>query len=330
MDRKKYMFQKKVNNGDNSLRFVYVGNINKDNFIYDDIINVIDNCFDKLIFYRDMERNVNLIRTIFSDFDETNLTVELITPNYKEKVRYTNKELVIYGLEHNINSNKLNNVFNVSYVYGRGINFSLSDDRSNLLKYPILNDYKKILNESMDRMYKLNHIDKIEINRDGMQLCEMYKIFYDKIPDFTDENIEVCMQVMVSILKQFGIKLGYRKNYRIYFPFGEKMPISYDLEELLRDFAPFGKVDIDKKSNLSLKDRDCIKIIGDYVRNYVSTDNNMIDSLVCLSTLLYMNGYDNVDNINKERVDLFTRYPEEQINNSIKLVKRIDNKILKR
>lgn len=123
-------------------------------------------------------------------------------------------------------------------------------------------------------------------------LYESYKLFYNKEPNFKEENrrnITIEMQAMVYLLEQhYRVLIG---NYR--FAYNElidyMMPISMELQDLLVDKMLNYENTEFKISDVEIKNKAKAKtiIIGSHIMETISKKENPIEALRLLSSIYY-------------------------------------------
>lgn len=107
-----------------------------------------------------------------------------------------------------------------------------------------------------------------------------------------------------------------------------KMPISLNLEQLVNKLFPLGEIsDIDDP--VKLADEPKIKIVGECVREVINDGYNQDEALITISKVIHAGRYRLSSNANVKELSEFTNRTENEVESSIRLVKRIETKLNK-
>lgn len=220
------------------------------------------------------------------------------------------------------------NLLNAEFIPEKGLSISFTDYENSIIDYP---NYKTINNqfsELTEHIHLLKSAKTVNLDMDSKALIEIYKLFYNENPDFSHSNINVRIQTMMSILVQFGISLG--DNYLPCLLEKRKMPMSVNLMLLVEKLFPLGEItDINDPVKLADEPKKIIKIVGESVREVISDGYNKDEVLITISKVIHAERYSLPSNCNIEELCEFTNRTKNEVESSIKLVRRIDNKIYK-
>ena len=134
---------------------------------------------------------------------------------------------------------------------------------------------------------------------------------------------------MMSILGEFGIALG--DDYAFNLCGSSKIPMSINLKQLVNKLYPFGKVDnVDTHIKLKENVATIVNIVGECIRETIGNQVDLNDSLITLSKITYASRYNLPSNSDVGEISEFTNRTDEEVESSMKLVKRIEKKIKKR
>lgn len=194
-------------------------------------IVTIEEKLDKFVNTTDhsnMIRNVSFLRTILREFDEDILFISYKNKEISETVAYNFGDLFRFRQSQKecvVNEFKERKI---EYQSHSGIKFDFCDTESDTINYSYLNNISEKVSEVVNYIYKLKHAERVELDKDSKSLIEIYKLFYNENPNFNDENINVRIQTMMSILAGFGVSLD---DYSFRTCEKEDMSVSLQLEE---------------------------------------------------------------------------------------------------
>lgn len=246
-----------------------------------------------------MINNVEVIRTIFNDFEEKYLYIYYSNFNDVKIVKYENKKLVYYEEE--------NNKFNLKYSLQGKINYSYYEN-DNLITENLSKVMSNIIYLSNVRAYKLTENDKI--------LIKIYKLFYNESPDFSSKEINKKIQVMMSILSLFNITLPYDYGFTLY----NEMPISLDLNMQVNRLYPFGKTFCDDIL-LTSDATKTIKIVGKCINEYASC----LEDLIKISKVIYISRYRLASNSDISKIADVSKVKESDVLLCKSLIRKIES-----
>lgn len=169
----------------------------------------------------------------------------------------------------------------------------------------------KIAEREINQVEQLNiYGTKKTLNYDEKLICKIYKLFYNELPDFRDNNTELKIQAMILILKNHGVNFGNKYE----FTRGKIILISCNLSSLFRKLKPFGIIDLkDDEIKISEINSKSIVSVGEEINNFIINNNlNQIDTLIKIA------------NINSSK-DISSDYTEDEVKKIFTLIKRISN-----
>lgn len=122
-------------------------------------------------------------------------------------------------------------------------------------------------------------------------LYKVYKEFYKKEPDFSNENrdnITIEMQAMAYLLGEYGISLGdYRFEYNILMHL--KMPISMHLQDILVcKMLEHENKEFESDIPLNEMAQNAINVIGESVTTEVNKCENQVEALRLICSVYYV------------------------------------------
>ncbi len=300
--------------------------IEKENVDLDKVNNLLNKFIVDQSHHRTMVRNVANIRAILKGFEEKILVISHSDSNgSKEIVKYDNGNLFLY--EYNIKGSISDeDQISIKYSPNNSLDFSFEDFDGNIVDYPNFNGTIKRFTDIVNKIYQLKHVSAIELDRDSKVLIEIYKLFYNENPDFSDKTINIKIQTMMSILVEFGISLGDDYSFSLWGKV--KMPISLYLEEKVDRLFPLGEVvDIDEPIELAKEEKNTIRIAGECIRESISDNYNKEEALITISKIIYAGRYSLSSESNIKELSDFANRTQHEVESSIQLVKRIEKKI---
>lgn len=316
--------EKEYDNGE-KFGFRFEGQSSNQNIDEEKINKLIDNFINEKNFHRDMLRNVSFLRTMLKDFEEKLLVVEYNDTNNQEIVKYDNGVLFLFKCKSKKRESE--NSLNAEFTPGRGLSIFFTDfDEDSIIDYSNSKNINEQFGELIKHIGLLKGAKAVNLDMDSKTLIEIYKLFYNENPDFSHSNINVRIQTMMSILAQFGISLG--DDYAFSLWGKVKMPISLTLEQLVNKLFPLGEItDIDDPVKLADEPKKIIKIVGECVREVINDGYNKDEALITISKVIHAGRYSLSSNDNVKELSEFTNRTQNEVESSIRLVKRIENKL---
>lgn len=133
------------------------------------------------------------------------------------------------------------------------------------------------------------------------------------------------MKNQIFLLQQFGISLD--DNYSFSLLGKYKIPLSLKLEQFVNNLFPLGKVYDDNLVEIPEDSKKTIKIVGECVRNKIKKEKNKDIYLMIISKVAYIVEYNLSSNVDSTKLSELTNYTQNEVESSIKLLKRIKNKL---
>ena len=177
----------------------------------------------------------------------------------------------------------------------------------------------------LQEIYYLSHAKPIELDQDSKVIVEVYKLFYNKNPDFSNKNINIKIQTMLSILAEFYISVG---DYGFSLSGKRNIPMSMNLSNLVYELFPLGEIkEIDNPIQLREDAKKTISIVGEGIRNTIDSTDNQEEALITISKVIHAARYNLSSTASIEDVAKYTDCSSDEVESSMKLVKRINTKI---
>ena len=219
-------FESHIHKDSKSFDFWYEGKLINDNVDMKSIESILDRFVNNLS-HGNMRKNISFLRTIFKDFNEEKLVAWNDSDRARECVSYYNGNLSSYSY--------VKDDFSLDYNYGK---YSILDNDDHDLNVRVEN----VLNN----IHNLKHVDGVDLNRDTKQLAELYNKFYGEDIDFSDPFCNVKCQTLLSILEHYGIDIysSYFDDNLCDFSLRKNVdfPYSWGLTEFINNNFPLGVV----------------------------------------------------------------------------------------
>lgn len=291
---KKIKINKKIDFFDGFIIVKYSGISDNDNFDIEKLENLLTN-FITNHKKSELISVITGIRTILNNFDEKALSISYDFDNKKEFIIYINSSLSLYE---KIIKNNNKNVYSFTYDSLNGIKLDYNT-RNAIDEYSKLKSIKNEISKDIENTYSFMDAEAIYLDEDDKTIIEIYKLFYEENPDFSDKDIEMKIQSMLSILSGFGISLNFDYSFNLD---DDKVPMSLVLKQKINRLCSYGKID-EVKDNVTLNKeaQKTIKSVGETIRNIAYCKQDLNDILIAISKMLYeMRYYTHKDNIPKE------------------------------
>lgn len=261
----------------------------------------------------DMVTNVRILATIFKNFNNMKLEVFSHYNGVSENIRYKNDELLYY--EKVIISKGCK----FEYYNLNGIKFECDKQGSKVVI--------SLLTEMVEQLYFLKQFQKYDLNTDDKILIEIYRLFYNENPDFSDKNINIKIQTMMSILVQFNISLS---EYSFTLWKNSKIPTSEDLNMQINKLYSFGKIkNEDNYIVLSEEAKMVIKTVSKSLNELINNNENFLEKLMLISRIIYISRYRISLDTDIQEIAKITEVSQEDVLLCRSLVKKVENKSIK-
>lgn len=307
-------------NGD-SFEFRYEGTQKNDNIDKNKVQELITKFMNK--YHGDMVTNVKFLRTILRDYDERLLVISYQNNEVKETIKFDNSHISLF--EKKDKNSKFAENFIVKFTPSDNISFMFTDANNNVVDYSNIENISDIITKVLQEIYYLSHAKTIGLDQDSKVIVEVYKLFYNENPDFSDKNINIKIQTMLSILTEFCISVG---DYGFSLSGKRKIPMSMNLSNLVYELFPLGEIkEIDNPIKLREDAEKTISIVGEGIRNAIDSTDNREEALITISKVLHATRYNLSSTASVQDVAKYTDCLSDEIESSMKLVKRINTRI---
>ena len=236
--------------------------------------------FNNKNFGTNINELIYYIRTIFREYTEETLIVEIKNDKCMKQVKFVNKDVEKYKYKE-----KLNDV-TINFIYGpEGINLNIDSEYS---KKNIEDDrISNILNDCLNNIKTLNNNKNIKINEFNKEekiLIEIYRLFFNKSPDFSQKEDINKAQSMMWLLYKEGIYLPEEEGFTIRHT-GKVW--SFNIENIIDRLIPYGKIN-DSFDDIKFKKEAYNTIIsmGQIIRRYI--ENKEEKTLENISKISYI------------------------------------------
>ena len=307
-------------NGD-IFEFRYEGTTKSDNINKNKVQELITKFMNK--YHGDMVTNVKFLRTILRDYDERLLVISYQNGEVKETIKFDNSHISLF--EKMDKDSEFDENFIVKFTPSDNISFMFTDANNKVIDYSNIKNISDRITKVLQEIYYLSNVKPIELDQDSKVIIEVYKLFYNENPDFSDKNINIKIQTMLSILTEFYISVG---DYGFSLSGKRNIPMSMNLSNLVYELFPLGEIkEIDNPIQLREDAKKTISIVGEGIRNTIDSTDNQEEALITISKVMHAARYNLSSTASIEDVAKYTDCSSDEVESSMKLVKRINTKI---
>ena len=304
-----------------TFEFRYEGIENDSNVDTDKVQELINKFMNQITYHGNMVRNVSFLRTILKDYNEKLLVLSYQDDEIKESVKFDNSHMFLFE------KSEFDDGVMVKYTPKDNISFMFTDCENNKITCSNIDNISNRVAKVLREIDSLNSAKSIELTQDSKLIIEIYKLFYNENPDFSNNNINIKMQTMMFILSEFGIVASDSYGFCLYSK--QKIPMSLNLSNLIYELFPLGEINnIDNPFELANDRKRIIMIVGENIRNIINDIDNKEEILITISKVIYAIRYGISANADINDIVRYTNCSKDEIESSIKLVKKIDNRIL--
>lgn len=307
-------------NGD-SFEFRYEGTQKNDNIDKNNVQELITKFMNK--YHGNMVTDVKILRTILKDYNERLLVISYQNGEVKETIKFDNSHISLF--EKSDKDSEFTENFIVKFTPNDSISFMFTDANNKVIDYSNIKNISDRITKVLQEIYYLSHAKPIELDQDSKVIVEVYKLFYNENPDFSNKNINIKIQTMLSILAEFYISVG---DYGFSLSGKRNIPMSMNLSNLVYELFPLGEIkEIDNPIQLREDAKKTISIVGEGIRNAIDSTDNKEEALITISKVIHAARYNLSSTASVEDVAKYTDCSSDEVESSMKLVKRINTKI---
>lgn len=320
---KEIRIAKTLNHENGSIEIKYEGLRKNPNIDDKQISEILEKNIEKMT--DDMIENILYLRTILKPYEEVSLSIYYKDLEHMENIKYLNGNLSFYEKTNNVTNHERKNKYTITYDLISGLKLDwLNIEAANNLDSQKITEISKEISDIMEYILSLKEVRALTLDSDAKLLIEIYKLFYNEDPNFSDENIHFKVQPMMSILDYFGVSLG--TDYVFVKSF--KTPMSLRLIELVKKLSLFGQIKIEEPFKIKDYLARTIKIVGEVINENIDKNNNEND-LINISQIFHAARYNLSLVSDKKKICKLTDCSIEELESCILLVKKIERKIKK-
>ena len=244
-------------------------NYNNNKVIEHEKVDKLSKIFTREYSNFELKDIITIIRTIFNTEYEKLLKVTIVQNDDIKSLVYFSKGKIIKYL--NKVDYKEKYILEIKYTSRSGLNIT-SNTKDNELS--------SLISSEINKITSLEKISPLSLNKEDKILYKIYKLFYNRDPDFLDNIDKIKTQIMVYILMEYGISIYEEEDFKLY----NSIPFSIEIAEKIRKLSLFNNIpDI----NINKEYKNIISHIGKILSNEI-TD---IDELILLVRYMYINKY---------------------------------------
>lgn len=298
----------------------------EDNFDISDIEEFLDNHGGFISDKYNLAEIIRIIRTLFRDVKEHVLTIEYNFEGGWEQIEYYDGMIAFYE-KHILGSKKCN----IEYIVGeemgdfKGFKFEYSNPYKNYgsksnKEYP----QTELLN-ALNTIDSYSKIEKVNLTDEAKYLIEIYNIFFNEVPDFSDPNIKSRIQSMACLLYCFDVysEFDFVLN-------SNNMPYSLDLAILVSGLYPYGKVNMDEivEKGKEIAIKDMISKLSKKIMGLMKNVKNKDQALAKIARYLYIKRFCLFEDAKIQDVAAMANCSEEEIASYDKFRKEANKLVL--
>lgn len=286
-------YERKIVFDNEELHFEFYGD-RKENGIDENKLNsVIDNVFytknflDPLYPYDSLKAIVYSIRIILNQYEEKYLLVSLRNrqTNDYEKVIIENKEVTEFK---RVFPSDLSTMV-VDYHQHTGIAMTIQNkNQPNFINFLNLNNMyaQNFLSASFQTIQDISEIKMLSnlyFSEEEKTLIDLYQMFFNTNPDFSNEEIVNKTHAMMSILWDYNVALPNENGF--YMNAEKEYPYSNTIQLIAKRLSPFGEIDTYGGSQITFgpKVNNMILKLGESINKFC---DNYFDTLEEKNALL--------------------------------------------
>jgi len=259
------IFEKEINKENSHIHFKLV--VNESTMSVVPLAYILNN----KNFGTNINELVYYIRTIFRNYSEEILIVEIENTKCRKQVKLIKKDVEKYKYKEKLEDATIN------FTYSpKGINFNIDNES---YENNIDENASNILKECFKAINTLNNNKNININvfsKEQQILVEIYRLFFNESPDFSQKEDINKAQSMMWLLYKEGINLEDEDGFTIRHT---GKPWSFNIETIIDGLIPYGKIN-DTFDSIKFKKESYNTIIsmGQIIRRYIekSKDQNLM------------------------------------------------------
>lgn len=304
----KFKYNKVINKNNCVLNISYIGDI-KNKIDVGTITNKANSLLENIDISKDLSHVIIWIRNTFKNIDERKLLVDYKNTTQDFIIEYEDKVIKKYASAEIVKEKDGKKaILKSKFNRDQDLSFSISDLDNLIQNDHFIENNIGIISKELHKISKLKNCSNIDLSYNEKLICEIYKFFYREYPNFSNEDIHIKINAMLSIIRYFDIDVGLNYAFRL-TNFCE-VPVDINLMQEVQLLRPLGKIEyIDNKAILDKNIEQEIAEIGDIVYDNENDLNKLI-------------------NISKNIRDQYENQKTYDLE-SFKLIKKIKTKIKK-
>ena len=173
-------------------KYIIINYTSSKNIIYEKE-KKLDKVFDMGYYNCNLENIVLLVRSILGIQNENTFRVTIVYhDDITDLVYFSKGKIVKYAKRVNYKDS----YFDMLYTTKKGLNIKATGRDSDLGEYA---------SKEIVRMNNLELIEGISLSNNDLMLYEIYKLFYQKKPNYFENNDRIRTHIMMYILREYGI-----------------------------------------------------------------------------------------------------------------------------
>jgi len=320
----RYIFRSK----DKQLYIEFAGIQKVDNIDEKKINTILNNIFENNYIEFSIDKIVYYIRTIFKDYNEKYIFIKIndIIKNENINVTINNRKIENYEIEKDVEFKNIG-VAKFKMSHKEDLDWSISNlNGINLLTYSCetKSSVLKLIFKNLRYIELINNnIFPKNLSRKEKALVEIYKLFFNDYPDFSNKQTRYNVYAMMSIINKYDIHLSDEYGFNIN---EEGYIFSSNIQNVINNLLPYGQiVSYEEELNINNEDKEIIMIIGEMIKKLC---NEELDKNKMLQDISIINKY-LLDLLSEEEIIIIMkeRCSEGLVRKIISHLKKVDELI---
>ena len=327
MEKEEFTYERTIKNNDSTFLLSYIGIPKKNNVDTLEVSSLLDK-FMVNIYHGDSFETMRFLTTILKDFKQKHLFVDYDGKDGEYSLEYRDSKLHCVTVEGRNKKNPKINDFEITYAIGHDLLIERNDKNCDTIECFTNNDTFDRIKKAFNEVKQLFDVKPIELDYESKMLVQIYQLFYNENPDFSDINkTNIKMQTMLYILSEFGYSLS-EYNYNHFSSYGSGTPMDLSLSCTVRKLFPLGVIkSVDNPIPFNKTAERVVSYVGSRIRDIINDKDDELEVLKKLSTIMHSSLYrvSPIGDIKKVKED--TNYTEEEIKDNLQLIKSIKENI---
>jgi len=285
----------KIRNEDGlSIDFIYLGESKRPVDVEELKAQIIDYLNNNT--QNSITSNIRGLRSFLRVFKEKRLVFAYEDQYVSEKVSYDNGRLTSFEISEKNNDSYTVENYCISYKPGSAVKITIADANNTKVKSENYINILSKISYSLDQIEELKENKLGEISNHNKLMVQMYYLFYNELPDFSSDEINIKFMVMAYICSLFGVIV--EDDFQ---PDINGMPYSFNLDKEIDELYPYGVIPCPQEKYFLDFQMETIRVVGNAILESIKSSNNQLPDLINISRIIskYLSDR-NTDNVSKD------------------------------